>query len=72
MQLSNEKGHNILPKVKYLSSNDLLPGKEDIEYYVDTFRVYDMNIDRTYNTATIQLFIDNPEEYEVKDLKIDG
>lgn len=71
-KLSNDKGNNILPKVKYLSSDELLPGQEDIEYYVDTFKVRETNIERSYDTATIQIFIDNPSEYEVKELKIDG
>ena len=71
-KLFNDKGNNVLPKVKYLSSDELLPDQEDIEYYVDTFRVRETNIERSYDTATIQIFIDNPDEYEVKELKIDG
>lgn len=71
-KLKNSKGHNLIPKIKYLSDEKLLPNQKDIEFYVSDFKVNDININQSLNDATIQIFINNPEEYVIKSLQIDG
>ncbi len=71
-KLSNSKGRNIIPKLKYLASDELLPNQKDIEFYVRDFKVRDIAISRSFSDATIQIFIQNPDNYQVKDLKVDG
>ena len=71
-KLENSKGQNLIPKLKYLNEDKLLPNQRDIAYYNDDFRVKDINISSSLNDATIQIFINNPAAYEVKEVSIDG
>ena len=71
--LRNSKGHNIIPKLKYLSSEELLPNQKDIEfYYENELKVTDINISHSLSDATIQLYISNPQAYIIKDVEIEG
>ena len=70
--LENEIGHNLLPKLKYLSSDELLPYQVDNEYYVSEFRVDEIVVSKSVNDATIQIYINNPDNYIINDLSIDG
>ena len=71
-KLSNSQNRNIMPKLKYLSSNKLLPNQKDIEFYAKDFKVKDIIIDKSFSDATIQIYIQNPDNYTVKGLNIDG
>lgn len=70
--LYNDKGRNLIPKLKYLSSDELLPNQVDNEFYLSDFRIDNVVSTKSVTDATLQITINNPENYEITDLHIEG
>ena len=71
-KLSNKDNHNLIPKLKYLASNELLPNQKDIEFFNDNFRVDDIIVDKEVTKATVRITINNPYGYTIDKVDIDG
>ena len=71
--LENSKGHNLIPKLKYLSSNKLLPYQKDNEYYYDnSLKIESIDVNKSVSDAIVQILINNPNNYQVTDIVIPG
>ena len=67
-KLLAKNGHNILPKLTYKNSDKLLPNQEDIEFYSSDFKIKEITTSKTVNTAIINLSINNPDDFEIKNI----
>ena len=71
-RLVNSKGHSLIPKLKYLSQDTVLPNQRDIEFYHDEFRVSNIETTQSLNSATIAITIINPGNHPISSVVIDG
>lgn len=67
-KLVSKNGHNILPKLTYKNSDKLLPNQEDIEFYTSDFKIKEITTSKTMDTAIINLSINNPDNFEIKNI----
>ena len=70
--LVDNQGHNIIPKLKFLNTEKVIPNQKNVDYYVSDIHIKDINIRKTETDATIQIIIDNPNNYELEEMTIDG
>ena len=67
-KLIDKNGHNVLPKLTYKNSDKLLPNQEDIEFYSSDFKIKEITINKTINNAIINLSINNPDNFKIKNI----
>ena len=65
--LSNKK----LPKLKYTDGRGLLPNQEDNVLASYMFEVVSIETVKSISNITVQVNIENPEGYEITDVKVD-
>ncbi len=64
--------NGILPKLHYLDRDDLLPNQLDNKIYIDELNIYEIVIgNKTSSDAIIVVYVDNPNQYIIEDVKID-
>ena len=63
---------SILPKLYNYKTRELLPNQKDIKFVKQDFKIREINVSKSISTAIIQIHIDNPENYEITNIKIDG
>lgn len=62
----------ILPKIYYLDSTDLLPNQKDNKIFKDEFSIKEVVVNKHAESATIVMYLENPDNNIITDIEIDG
>lgn len=61
----------ILPKLYDITGEELLPNQNDNRLYKNLFNIINMVMDKHANDVTVTLYLDNPDDYQIKDVAVE-
>ena len=68
----SQVANRVLPKLYYFESTDLLPNQNDNLIYKDEFTLKEIVVNKHAESATIVMYMENPDNYIITDIEIDG
>lgn len=62
----------ILPKLYYLDTNEIIPNQKDNKIFKDEFSIKEIVVNKHAESATIVMYLENPDNMLITDIEIDG